>query len=132
VILKFTAQPRTKHKLDRVARRGDYCPHTHVVVVEEERKVVCSVCEKEIDPIDALLMISRNLWWQNQAKERELELEEKRVSKVQAAALACLYRAGIGPEQYRIRWEKQHAEAATAVAIEPAAPVAAISEETAS
>ena len=49
------------------------------------------------------------VWWEQNHLEAQLEYEEKRVKRVQYAAVASLYEMGITPERYAEKWMAEHA-----------------------
>jgi hypothetical protein len=107
-----------------VSRKKLACWHNSMTVHPDSRTVTCDECEEELDPIEALLVICRKIWWQENQRERELEYEERRVRKVQAAAIMHLHAAGITPEKYAERWAKEDArvkESQAKIAAEPVA-----------
>lgn len=107
MILNF--EPRKERHSLKVGRTVPNCMHNALTVHPDSRTVTCDDCKDEVDPIEALLIVCRKIWWQENGRERELEYEEKRVSKVQAAAIMHLYKMGITPEIYAERWAREDA-----------------------
>src|SRR6266436_4565373 len=89
----------TKHMLIRTRKPSSYCPHNAMQLNVEERTVTCTTCNEELDPYEALRILAQRTWWEENARERALEQEEKRVRKVQTAAVEHLYAAGVTPEK---------------------------------
>lgn len=121
-------QPHAKHSLDRKPKdySKPFCQHSSLLVDPDKRTVECARCKEILDPINAFLVVCSKLWWEKQAEERQIELDEKRVAKVQKAAVEHLVRAGITPEEYVVRYfeEKARQDAAakaTAPAVSPEA-----------
>jgi hypothetical protein len=102
--------PKSSRKLRKVRDwTKPRCDHGALIVSEEERTVHCEKCKVQLDPIQALLVLCQSVWWKEKAEQDKLEYEEKRVSKVQYAAIAHLYEAGVTPEKYAERWAKEDA-----------------------
>jgi hypothetical protein len=76
------------------------CEHNALELDERRGLVICEHCADEMSPLEALKTFARHIWWEENAREREMEHQIKRVSKVQKAALEYLFRAGITPEKY--------------------------------
>lgn len=66
----------------------------------DDKKVLCRKCGKQLDPYDALRILSSHLWWAKQAEESKLQAEVKRIRKIRKAALECFIEFGVTPEQY--------------------------------
>jgi hypothetical protein len=100
----------TQHTLDIDRRHRQYnpCKHNRLLVNEERGLVICQDCEEEMSPLEGMKLLCRRIWWEENIRERQIEYDLKRVSKVQSAALICLYEAGITPEKYVQRWQKEH------------------------
>jgi len=105
-----------RHDIRRKRELHRGCLHPAFLVDQEGGKVFCKQCEKEIDPIETLLIVGSALWRNEWKRERDVEDEQKRVSKVQKAAVECLFNAGITPEEYARRFAKLQAERAQAEA----------------
>jgi hypothetical protein len=90
-----------------------HCEHNVLEVDERRGVVICKTCGDEMSPLEALKLLYRTIWWEENTRERQIEYDQKRVSKVQVAALICLYEAGVTPEKYAERWNKEHARRAT-------------------
>ncbi|SRR6266404_6845736 len=112
-----TPGPVRKHRLTKKRAEYDSCQHGNLQVDFKLRKVICLLCNKDMDPFDAFEILCQKTWWEEQRREGELEYEEKRVKKVQYAALRALFDMGVTPTKYLERWDAEHArrqaEAAT-------------------
>jgi hypothetical protein len=96
----------------REKRRGidtpyNPCIHNSLMIDEDRGVVTCKTCEEEMSPLRAMLLMCRRIWWEQNIAERKIELDAKRVAKVQTAAIEHLYAAGITPEKYAERWERE-------------------------
>jgi len=83
------------------------CYHNQLVIDEDRGVVTCETCSEEMSPLKAMLLLCRKIWWENNIAERQIELDAKRVAKVQSAAIEHLYSAGFTPEKYAERYEKE-------------------------
>lgn len=118
-----TDRPKRQHVL-RADGGFSTCMHGSITFSEQKRTVECGLCGRTLDPFEALKILSRPEWWAASSEERRLELEEKRVTKVQCAAISALYDFGIDPEEYEKRWNKERDKrAASAPKEEPSLPV---------
>jgi hypothetical protein len=104
-------EPVRKHKLVKKTITFDAyaCQHGHLIVDLKLRKVRCSLCDKDIDPFEALEILCRKTWWDENRLEDQVEYEEKRVKKVQYAAVVALYEMNVTPEKYAEKWAAEHA-----------------------
>lgn len=113
MIIKFKPVPveekAEQHRIIRKPRDG--CAHYLSFLVDGDAgKVFCSACKAEIDPMTALVRIAQASWRAEWSREQQVELEEKRVKRVQKAAIQHLFDAGITPEKYAERWAQLRAE----------------------
>jgi hypothetical protein len=104
-----TQGPVRKHKLKVKRTTYDACQHGHLIVDLKLRKVRCGLCDKDVDVFEALEILCRKAWWEENRLEAQLEYEEKRVKKVQYAAVAALYEMNVTPEKYTEKWAAEHA-----------------------
>ena len=113
MVVKFPKQPKLfvkgRHRLKRAPHRITECWHNHILIDPYARQVSCGDCQVVLDPIDALMTLTRKTWWELEMAEGKLEYEEKRVQKVQYAAVKALFEMGMTPEKYADRWEKERA-----------------------
>lgn len=105
-VVEFKTPQAQPHSLV-VRRKNLNCPHNAMKIHPDARTVTCDACGDEVDPIEALLIVASKIWWQESARERDLKNEQRRVEKVQYAAIAHLYAAGITPEKYAERWARE-------------------------
>lgn len=111
MIIDFIPPPKipTLHSLNK--KPTDYtrpfCQHNALVLDEERGMVQCDNCKEEMSPLEALKILCQRVWWEENTRERQLEYDTKRVSKVQVAAFLCLFEAGITPEKFAVRWQKE-------------------------
>lgn len=96
-----------KHELTRKNRVRNSCPHYAIEFDPDERTVNCKACQTPLDPFEALRILATRIWWEENKREREIETEEKRVARVQKAAIEHLYAAGFTPEVYAKRWQQE-------------------------
>jgi hypothetical protein len=101
--------PVRKHKLTKKAATWDVCQHGNLIVDLKLRKVRCGLCDKDVDPFEALEILCRKTWWDENRLECQVDYEERRVKKVQYAAIAALYDMGCTPERYAEKWAIEHA-----------------------
>ena len=101
--IPFKPAPVQTHSLTRVRKKSP-CPHRALILNIEEREVRCKNCEVVLDPYQALETLCSRIWWEENARERQLEYDAKRVSKVQRIAIEHLHATGVTPEKYAIRW----------------------------
>jgi hypothetical protein len=118
-IIEFNPKTPAIHSLTK--KGPDYsnriCQHDALIVDEERGMVKCTPCGEEMSPLEALKVLCRRIWWEENGRERQLEYDAKRVSKVQTAAFQCLFEAGITPEKFAERWKKEN-EKRKAAAVE--------------
>lgn len=100
--------PVRKHKLSQKKKESDLCSHGNMTVDFKLRTVTCNLCGKEIDSFEALQILCQKAWWEGNTLDAQLEYEEKRVKKVQYAAVAALYEMGMVPEKYAEKWAAEH------------------------
>jgi hypothetical protein len=107
-VVNFKPCP-VKHTLESKPRdwKKPHCDHRQMLIVEKKNIVECKSCGEELTPMEALLIVAREIWWTENARERQVEHDEKRVTKVQTAAVEHLHAAGITPEKYAVRWAKE-------------------------
>lgn len=112
MIVKFPTAESTKvateHSLKRKRKQFNDCKHTALSIDEERGLVTCKTCNKEMSCLEGICMLADRIWWEENRRERQIEYDLKRVSTVQAAAVMCLYEAGVTPEKYAERWNKEH------------------------
>lgn len=119
----MSAGEKRKHEIKEAPGSYGYCQHESIVFSVKERTVTCGLCNKTLDPFDALQILGRKTWWEMHRVENEIEFAEKRVRKVQCAAITALYDFGIDPEEYERRWNKERDKrAASAPKDEPSWP----------
>lgn len=100
----------SEHSLARKKKKYNFeCKHDGLLIDEERGLVTCKACKKEMSCLQAMLLLCSRIWWEENTRERQIEYDLKRVTKVQAAALTCLYEAGVTPEKYAQRWQKEQA-----------------------
>jgi len=107
------------HSLTQKRKPLSSCQHNALVLDAERAMVRCKNCGEEMSPVEALQILCRRIWWEENARERQLEYDAKRVGKVQSAAFLCLFEAGITPEKFAERWKKEN-EKRKAAAVEVA------------
>lgn len=69
-------------------KKEGYCRHMHIEVDRDSRKINCSACKEELDPIDFIMKLAteeQNQWYVKKELKRqidELEKEHKELTRV--------------------------------------------------
>lgn len=118
--LKMKQNEGWKLVRDKETGKTFYCQHNALIVDERREMVTCKTCGDEMSLLEAMRLLYRRIWWEENSRERQLDYDGKRVSRVQSAAFTCLYEAGVTPERYAERWNKERALRLTQMTDKPA------------
>ena len=127
-VIQIRPQKHSLRKKSWHEKKFNPCHHNQLVINEDRGVVTCETCAEEMSPLKAIVLLCSKIWWEQNAEERRIEIDEKRVAKVQTAAIEHLYAAGMTPEKYAARWERERqkrAEAEIKKATAELAPTAA-------
>lgn len=86
-VVQIRPLKHTLRKRQYPEKKYNPCRHSQLVIDEDRGVVTCETCAEEMSPLKGILLLCSKIWWEENIAERRIEIDARRVAKVQTAAI---------------------------------------------